>query len=452
MFSKILIANRGEIALRVIRACRELGIRTVAIYSEADKDSPHVWAADEAFCVGPGPSSRSYLNIPNIISGAVLAGVDAIHPGYGYLSERAHFAEICETHGLKFIGPPVAAIERMGDKIEAKRTMMEAGVPVVPGSSGPISDDDEAVALCEEIGYPVMVKAAAGGGGKGMRVATDRESLLRVLETAKGEAQAAFGNSDVYIERVIERPRHIEVQLLGDEHGNLIHLGERECSIQRRHQKIVEEAPSPVVDESLRKAMGEAAVRGAKAVGYFSAGTVEFLVDPDGRFYFLEMNTRIQVEHPVTEWITGIDIVKEQIKIASGERLAITQDDVQFRGHAIECRINAEDPEKGFLPSPGRIDYYHAPGGFGVRVDSAVTGGTVVSPYYDPLLAKLIVYGQDRQEAIARALAALEEFRIEGIRTNIPFHIDLLSHPEFQSGALSTDFIERHFGSGQSTR
>lgn len=447
MFSKVLVANRGEIALRVIRACRELGIKSVAIFSEADRDAPHVYAADEAFCVGPGPSSRSYMNIPNIISGAVLAGVDAIHPGYGYLSERAHFAEICETHGLKFIGPPVEAIERMGDKVEAKRAMMKAGVPVVPGSSGPVDDPDEAARLADEIGYPIMIKAAAGGGGRGMRVAHDKDELLRVLETAKSEAMAAFGSGHVYLERVIERPRHIEVQLLGDEHGHIIHLGERECSVQRRHQKVLEEAPSPVVDEALRRAMGEAAIKGAREVGYFSAGTVEFLLDQDGRFYFLEMNTRIQVEHPVTEWVTGVDIVKEQIKIAAGERLSLRQKDVKLSGHSIECRINAEDPARGFLPSPGRVDVYHAPGGYGVRVDSGVMSGSVVSPYYDPMLAKVIVHGRDRQEAIARAESALMEFRIEGIHTNIPFQLELLRHPAFRSGELSTDFLQRHFSS-----
>jgi len=447
VFSKVLIANRGEIALRVIRACRELGIKTVAIYSEADRDSLHVWAADEAFCVGPGPSARSYLNIPNIISGAVLAGVDAIHPGYGYLSERAHFAEICETHGIKFIGPRPEAIEKMGDKVAAKRTVSEAGVPVIPGSLEPIWETDEAVALAEEIGYPVMVKAAAGGGGKGMRVARDRAELIRVLEPAKSEAQAAFGSGAVYIERLIEHPRHIEIQVLGDEVGNIIHLGERECSLQRRHQKVVEEAPSPAVTPKLRKAMGEAAVRAAQAVGYTSAGTVEFLLDADGNFYFLEMNTRIQVEHPVTEWVTGIDLVKAQIRIAAGEPLPWTQQEVKMKGHAIECRINAEDPARGFLPSPGKIQYYHAPGGFGIRVDSGVAAGSVVPPYYDSLVAKLIVHGSDRREAIEKALSALAEFRIEGIATNIPFLRELLSHPKFQAGELSTDFIETYMGS-----
>lgn len=444
MFSKVLIANRGEIALRVIRACRELGIETVAIYSEADRDALHVWAADEAFCVGPGPSARSYLNIPNIISGAVLAGVDAIHPGYGYLSERAHFAEICETHGITFIGPSAEAIELMGDKVAAKKTVAAAGVPVIPGSLDPVWDPDEAVAIADEIGYPVMVKAAAGGGGKGMRIATSREELLRVLEPAKSEAQAAFGSDALYIERVIESPRHIEIQILGDQMGNVIHLGERECSLQRRHQKVLEEAPSSAVDPQLRQKMGEAAVKAARAVNYTNAGTIEFLLDAEGNFYFLEMNTRIQVEHPVTEWVTGVDLVKEQIRIAAGEPLSLSQEDVRWRGHAIECRINAEDPERGFLPSPGRVTAYHEPGGFGIRVDSGIAAGSDVPPYYDPLVAKLIVHGKDRDEAIAKALSALEEFRIEGIATNITFHQELLRHPKFQAGELSTDFIERY--------
>jgi len=440
----VLVANRGEIALRVIRALRELGIKSVAIYSEADRDALHVWAADEAFCVGPGPSARSYLHIPNIISSAVLAGVDAIHPGYGYLAERADFAEICETHGIKFIGPPPAAIEKMGDKVQARRAAADAGVPVIPGSLDPVEDDDEAVALAAEIGYPVMIKAAAGGGGKGMRVARDQAELLRVLEPARAEAQAAFGSGALYIEKLIEAPRHVEIQVLADERGNIIHLGERECSVQRRHQKVVEEAPSPAVSSRLRKAMGEAAVRVAEAVGYTNAGTVEFLLDAKGNFYFLEMNTRIQVEHPVTECVTGIDLVKAQIAVAAGEPLPYSQQKVRIHGHAIECRINAEDPARGFLPSPGKIHYYHAPGGFGIRVDSGVGAGSTVPPYYDSLLAKLIVHGTDREEAVAKALSALAEFRIEGVATNIGFLRELLAHPQFQAGELSTDFIEKH--------
>ena len=444
MFEKVLIANRGEIALRVIRACRELGIESVAIYSEADRDALHVMAADEAICVGPGPSSGSYLNIPNIISAAVLSGADAIHPGYGYLSERAQFAEICETHGIKFIGPSVHAIEQMGDKVAAKRAMAQAGVPVIPGSLEPIESDEEAIALAEEIGYPVIVKASAGGGGRGMRLARSRAELERVLGPARSEAGAAFGSDALYVEKYLEAPRHVEIQILADEHGNVIHLGERECSIQRRHQKLIEEAPSPVIDDEVRRRMGEAAVLGARAVGYANAGTVEFLVDRDRNFYFLEMNTRIQVEHPVTEWVTGIDLVKEQIRIAAGEKLSIRQEDVRLNGHAIECRINAEDPERGFMPSPGTVRFYHAPGGYGVRVDSAVYSGCVVPPYYDSLVAKLIVHASDRQSAIDKALAAVDEFRIEGIKTNAAYLKQILEHPKFRAGELSTDFIERY--------
>lgn len=443
MFEKVLIANRGEIALRVIRACRELGIESVAIYSEADRDALHVMVADQAICVGPGPSSGSYLNIPNIISAAVLSGADAIHPGYGYLAERAHFAEICETHGIKFIGPSVPAIEQMGDKVAAKRAMAEAGVPVMPGSLEPIETDEEAIALAEEIGYPVIVKASAGGGGRGMRLARSRSELERVLGPARTEAAAAFGSDALYVEKYLEEPRHVEIQILADEHGNIVHLGERECSIQRRHQKLIEEAPSPAIDGAVREAMGEAAVRAARAVGYANAGTVEFLVDRERNFYFLEMNTRIQVEHPVTEWVTGIDLVKEQIRIAAGERLRVSQEDIRLQGHAIECRINAEDPERGFLPSPGTVRFYHAPGGIGVRVDSAVYNGCVVPPYYDSLLAKLIVHADDRESAIDKALASIDELRIEGIKTNAAYLKEILDHPKFRQGELSTDFIDR---------
>jgi len=445
LFQKVLVANRGEIALRVIRACRALGIETVAIYSEADRDSLHVWAADEAICVGPAPSAKSYLNVPNIISAAVLSGADAIHPGYGYLAERAHFAEICETHGIAFIGPPVRAIEQMGDKLSAKRAMAAAGVPVIPGSLEPVRTVAEAVSLAREVGYPVMLKAAAGGGGKGMRVAADDAELTRVFELARSEAAAAFGDDALYIEKLLERSRHVEIQVMADKHGNVIHLGERECSLQRRHQKLIEEAPSPAVDAALREAMGAAAVQGARAVGYTNAGTMEFLLDDAGNFYFLEMNTRIQVEHPVTEWVTGVDLVREQILVAAGEPLSLRQEDVVLRGHAIECRINAEDPERNFMPSPGTVEFYHAPGGIGVRVDSALYSGYTVPPYYDSLLAKLIVHGDDREQAIRRALAALDEFRIEGIATNIALHKELLAHPSFVAGELSTDFIERHW-------
>lgn len=444
MFKRILIANRGEIALRILRACRELEIETVAIYSEADKEALHARLADEAICVGPSQSARSYLNIPNIISAAVLSDVDAIHPGYGYLSEQARFADICETHGIKFIGPSVRCIEQMGDKSVAKDAMRRAGVPVIPGSERAVSDEAEALRIAEEIGYPIMLKAAAGGGGKGMRVVHDSGSLVRALQAAKAEAGAAFGDDRVYLERLITSPRHIEIQLLADEHGHVIHLGERECSIQRRHQKVIEEAPAPGIDPDLRRRMGEAAVRGAKAVGYANAGTMEFLLDADGSFYFMEMNTRIQVEHPVTEMVTGVDIVKEQIRIAAGERLALNQDDITWDGHAIECRINAEDPEQGFRPSPGRITFYHPPGGLGVRVDSSAYTGGVVSPYYDSMIAKLICHAPDREQAIQRMQAALDELTIEGIRVNIPLHQSILASDRFRRAELATDFLDRH--------
>lgn len=443
MFEKILVANRGEIAVRIIRACRELGIGTVAIYSEADRESLHVLLADEAYCVGPAPSAQSYLNIPNIMSTAVLAGVDAIHPGYGYLSEQAHFADICASHGIKFIGPSPQSIAQMGDKATAKQTVRAAGVPVIPGSDGPVSDEREALAIADEIGFPVLIKAAAGGGGMGMRVVLERQQFAAAFQIARSEAQAAFGNPSVYIEKAVERPRHVEIQVLADEHGNIVHLGERECSIQRRHQKVVEESPSPAVTPALRQAMGEAAVRAAQAVGYANAGTVEFLLDAHGNFYFLEMNTRIQVEHPVTEMVTGVDLVKQQILIAAGEPLPWRQEDIQWRGHAIECRINAEDPERNFMPSPGRITLIHAPGGPGVRFDSGVYSGMTIPPYYDSMFAKLIVHGRDRDEAIARAKAALHDLVVEGVRTNIEFHLRVLDDEAFRRGELSTDFIER---------
>jgi len=442
LFEKVLIANRGEIALRIIRACREMGIRTVAVYSEADRDSLHVRLADEAYCVGPAPSHRSYLNIPNIISAAVLAGVDAIHPGYGYLAERADFAEICRSHNIVFIGPPPEVIERMGDKASARQAMEEAGVPVVPGSRGTVRDDAEAMRIADEIGYPVMVKAAGGGGGKGMRMVENRAEMVRALGIARAEGQAAFGSSEVYVEKLLRRPRHIEIQILADEHGNVIHLGERECSIQRRMQKLVEEAPSPFMDDELREAMGQAAIKGAAAVGYVGAGTVEFLVDEDRKFYFIEMNTRIQVEHPVTEAVTGVDIVREQLLIAMGERLSLRQEDVRFHGHAIELRLNAEDPARGFRPSPGTITRYHAPGGPGVRVDSAAYGGYVIQPHYDPMFGKLICHGPDRSRAIARAAAALDEFIVEGIATTIPLHRLIVRDEAFLRGELSTRFLE----------
>jgi len=446
LFKKILIANRGEIALRIIRTCKELGIKTVAVYSEADRYSLHVRFADEAVCIGPGPSKDSYLNIPRIIAAAEITNAEAIHPGYGFLAENAMFAEICESSGIKFIGPTPDAIEAMGDKALAKETMRKAGVPVIPGSDGVVETLEEAREIANEIGYPIMLKAAAGGGGKGMRMVNDESELENAWQTARAEAEAAFGNPAVYIEKFIERPRHIEIQILADEYGNVIHLGERDCSIQRRHQKLVEESPSPIVTPGLREAMGQAAVKGAKSVKYRNAGTIEFLVDKNGNFYFMEMNTRIQVEHPVTEMVYGIDIVREQIRIAAGEKLNIKQRQLKPNGHAIECRINAEDSYNGFRPSPGKITGLHFPGGFGIRVDSHIYQEYVVPPYYDSLIAKLIAHGRTRDEAIARMLRALEEFVIEGIHTTIPFHIKLLNSPEFRSGVdYDTKFVDLKF-------
>ncbi|MGE5528646.1 MAG: acetyl-CoA carboxylase biotin carboxylase subunit [Patescibacteria group bacterium] len=442
--AKILVANRGEIALRVIRACRELGLSTVAIYSEPDRDSLHVRNADEAFCVGPAPQAKSYINIPNIISAATLAGVDAIHPGYGMLAENARFAEICETHQIKFIGPSARAIELMGDKAAAKKTMREAGVPVIPGSTGPVTDAGQAGAVAREVGYPVLLKATAGGGGRGIRVVREEKELAKAFLTAQSEAEAAFGNPELYLEKLIERARHIEVQVLVDEAGHGIHLGERDCSIQRRHQKVIEESPSPAVDAKTRAALGEAAVRGALAAGYTNAGTIEFLLDGQGRFYFMEMNTRIQVEHPVTELVTGIDLVKEQIRIAAGEPLDLGQEDVSIRGHAIECRINAEDPARNFMPHPGRIEFYHVPGGPGIRLDSCLYAGYTVPSYYDSLVAKLIAWGRDRGEAIARMRRALDEMVIDGIPTTIPFHLDVLANPAFIRGEVDVTFVQEY--------
>ncbi len=440
MFKKILIANRGEIALRVIRACKELGIKTVAVYSQADVDSLHVRFADEAVCIGPPPSKESYLNIPRIIAAAEITGADAIHPGYGFLAENEDFAEICESSGIKFIGPSAESIRLMGDKATAKETMKKAGVPVIPGSDGTISDLEEAKSFAKKIGYPVIIKATAGGGGKGMRVVHDEDDFERFFTLARNEAEAAFGNPEVYIEKYIEEPHHIEIQVLGDQYGNVIHIGERDCSIQRRHQKLIEESPSPIVDEELRMAMGEAAVAGAKSVNYKGAGTIEFLVDGKKNFYFMEMNTRIQVEHPVSEELYEIDLVKEQIKIAAGSRVKKIK--VNPKHWVIECRINAEDPENSFRPSPGKITVFHQPGGIGVRTDTHVYAGYSVPPYYDSLIAKLIVKGSDRLDAIKKMERALEEFIIEEVKTTIPFHLKVMRDENYRKGKFDTHFLE----------
>ena len=442
MFKKILVANRGEIALRIISACRELGIRTVAVYSEADRDALHVRFADEDVCIGPYPSAASYLNISSIVSAAEITEADAIHPGYGFLSENAYFAEILNDCHIAFIGPSPEAIRKMGDKSLARRTVAAVGVPTVPGSPGPVGNLDEALAFARKAGYPVILKASAGGGGRGMRIARDEKELSGAFETARAEAETAFGNSEVYLEKYLEDPRHIEFQVFGDSHGTLRHLGERECSIQRRHQKLIEEAPSKALDEGLRARMGEAAVAAARAVSYTNAGTIEFLLDSQGRFFFMEMNTRLQVEHPVTEEVTAVDMVKEQIAVAAGEPLSFGTRPLAPRGHAIEFRINAEDPLT-FQPSPGRITAFHAPGGLGVRVDTAAYQGYVIPPYYDSLIAKLIVWGRDRSEAIARGRRALDLFAIEGIKTTIPMHRRILDDPDFVDARLSTRFMER---------
>ena len=438
---KILIANRGEIANRIIWTCKEMGIQTVAVHSEADREALHVRFADEAVCIGAAPSAQSYLNIPAIISAAEITNVDAIHPGYGFLAESATFARICDDCNIKFIGPTADVIAMMGDKVEARRTMQAAGVPILPGSPDPIESAEEAIALAKEIGFPVIIKAAAGGGGRGMRIVREESELKGNLETAQAEALAAFKNGSVYIERYIERPRHIEIQVLADEHGNVIHLGERECSIQRRHQKLLEEAPSPVITPEQRDAMGAVAVKACQEIGYSSAGTFEFLLDEDGSFYFMEMNTRIQVEHPVTEMVTLADIVRNQIRIASGEDLQYVQSDVQLVGHSIECRINAEDPVK-FTPSPGKITTFNIPGGPGVRVDTAVYPGYVVPPYYDSMIAKLIVHARTRELAIARMQRALDMMVIEGIKTTIPLHKKIMADDRFRAGDFSTKFME----------
>lgn len=441
MIEKVLIANRGEIALRIIRACHELGIHSVAVYSQADADSLHVKLADEAFCIGPPSSQRSYLHIPALISTAVVTGADAIHPGYGFLSENANFAEICQDHRITFIGPSVEAIKAMGDKASARETMRKAGVPVVPGSVGLVNNENDAFEIAHEIGFPVLVKATAGGGGRGMRIAHDATQLGTAITSARSEASASFGDGGIYIEKYLKPIRHIEIQVMADKHGNCIHLGERDCSVQRRHQKLIEESPSNALTPDLREKMGQKAVQAAKKIGYVGAGTVEFAL-AGSEFYFMEMNTRIQVEHPVTECVTGVDLIKEQIRVASGLPLSLSQEEVRFYGHAIECRINAEDPDRNFLPCPGKIDAYIVPGGPGVRIDSHCYPGYVIPPHYDSLLSKLIVWGRDRPEAIQRMQRALDEYAITGVKTTLPFHQRVLSNAAFQRGEVTTDFIE----------
>lgn len=443
-FAKILIANRGEIALRIIHSCEEMGIATVAVHSTIDRNALHVKLADESVCIGPPPSNKSYLNIPNIISAALTRGAEAIHPGYGFLAENARFAQICADHQLHFIGPSPEAIIAMGDKSTAKKTMQNAGVPTIPGSKGLITDEQEAFRVAAEIGYPVIIKATAGGGGRGMRLVREEGDLSRLLAAAQGEAEAAFGNAGVYIEKFIELPRHIEFQILADSYGNVVHLGERDCSIQRRHQKLLEEAPSPALNPKIRQKMGQAAVKAAKSINYVGAGTVEFLLDKHGNYYFMEMNTRIQVEHPVTEMITGLDLIREQIAIAQGEKLSFRQQDIEFRGHAIECRINAEDPDHDFRPNPGKIVAYLPPGGPGVRMDSFVYPDYVIPPYYDSLIGKLIVWGKDRDTAIKRMKRALRECAITGVPTTINFHRRILENPEFLAGNVYTNFVEQN--------
>jgi acetyl-CoA carboxylase biotin carboxylase subunit len=454
MFKKILIANRGEIATRIIWACKELGIRTVAVHSEADRNSLHVRFADEAICIGPAPSPKSYLNIPAVISAAEISNVDAIHPGYGFLAENAYFAEVCEACNIKFIGPSPESIRLMGDKATARATMKSAGVPITPGFDGVIENDEEAIEIADKIGYPVIIKASAGGGGRGMRIVQSREELLPALNAAQQEAQAAFSNPAVYIEKYVEVARHIEIQVLGDQHGNVVHLGERECSVQRRHQKLIEETPSPAITPEMRQAMGEIAVKACREIGYVSAGTMEFLLDDSDNFYFMEMNTRIQVEHPVTELVTNTDLVREQILIAAGEKLEFSQEDITFSGHSIECRINAENP-RTFTPSPGLITALNLPGGPGVRIDTAAYPGWFVPPHYDSLIAKLIVHHRTREMAIARMQRALEAMIVEGIDTTVSLHQKILAEPDFIAGKLSTKFMDRFLdekGSGQRSK
>lgn len=445
MLRKVLIANRGEIAVRIIRACRELGISTVAVYSEADKTALHKSLADEAVCIGPAPSAKSYLNIKAIIEAACLTGCDSIHPGFGFLSENSHFAKICEEIGIKFIGPSHTLIDLLGNKSKAKQTMKNAGVPVVPGSDGLVNSKKEAIEIAKQIGYPVMLKASAGGGGKGIRIVREEEELKKAYDIVKQEASASFGDDSLYMEKYIERPRHVEIQILGDEHGNVVHLGDRDCSLQRRNQKMLEESPSPAISEKTRKQMGEVAVKAAKEIGYYNAGTIEFLVDKDQNFYFMEMNTRIQVEHPVTELVAGIDMIKEQLKIASGEKLSFTQKDITFTGHSMEVRVNAENPRKNFMPCPGKITELHLPGGNGIRVDTAIYAGYTVPQTYDSMLAKIIVHAGTREECIQKMKSALGECVIEGIDTNIDFLLQILENKDFVENHYDTSFIEKEF-------
>lgn len=445
MYNKILIANRGEIAVRIIRACREMGIRTVAVYSEADREALHTQLADEAICIGKAESSDSYLNMERILSATVASKAEAVHPGFGFLSENSRFAKMCEKCNVDFIGPSADVISRMGNKSEAKNTMRKAGIPVIPGTQNPVRRAEEALKAAEEIGYPVMIKASSGGGGKGMRVAYSREEFEKLFTVALQESVHAFSDDSMYLERFIENPRHIEVQILGDRYGHIIHLGERDCSIQRRHQKMIEESPCAAISDELRRKMGETAVQAAKAARYESAGTIEFLLDSSCNFYFMEMNTRIQVEHPVTEFVSGMDLIKEQIKIAAGEPLNMKQEDINLCGHAIECRINAEDPDRHFMPCPGTITELHLPGGNGIRVDTAVYNGYTISPHYDSMIAKIIVYDKDRHSAVRKMISALGESVIEGVRTNIDFLYDLINQPDFFEGKISTDFIPEHY-------
>ena len=446
MLKKVLIANRGEIAVRIIRACREMGIRTVAIYSEADKNALHVSLADEAICVGPAPSNKSYLNMKAILEAACLTGADSIHPGFGFLSENSTFAKICEEMGIKFIGPDYRLIELLGNKSKAKETMKNAGVPVVPGSDGLIKTKIEAISLAEEIKYPVMLKASAGGGGRGIRVAYNKDQLEKEYDLVKQEAKISFNDDSLYLEKFVENPRHVEIQVLADEHGNVVHLGERDCSVQRRNQKVLEETPSPILDDKTRKKMGEAAITAVKQIGYTNAGTIEFLVDKNKEFYFMEMNTRVQVEHPVTEMVTGIDIIKEQIKIASGEVLSYKQKDIIFTGHSMEVRINAEDPDKNFMPCPGTITDLHMPGGNGIRIDTAIYPGYKIPPTYDSMIAKIIVHGKNREESIAKMKSSIAELVIDGIKTNADFILNILEDKDFKNNSYDTSFISKKIG------